>query len=100
MEDNERLMSKSVLVNIGGGNVCLIHDHPVRGFLYQPPPPRLIQKRCLLDFQGDGICFSPTLQPATSMNHFILLCTWVLFPDTINTEKKSSLYYQIIQDDE
>lgn len=30
MGDNERLMSKSLPMNIWGGEVCLIHDHPVK----------------------------------------------------------------------
>lgn len=55
IEDNERLMSKSLPMNIWGEEVCLIHDHPVKGFLYMPPPHSLIQRGCLLDFQADGI---------------------------------------------
>lgn len=54
IEDNERLMRKSLPMNIWGGEVCLIHDHPVKGFLYIPLPYSPIQ-RCLLDFQADGI---------------------------------------------
>lgn len=55
IEDNERLMSKSLPMNIWRGEVCLIHDHPVKGFLYMPPPHSPIQRGCLLDFQADGI---------------------------------------------
>ena len=44
------------------------------------PPHSLIQGRCLLDFQADGIFLCPVLQGASFINHFISFYIWVFIP--------------------